>query len=176
VLVTHDRHVVRTVADAIVDVRGGDATWFDGTYEELEWRREQERQAAESAAAQPRAARRSGPARSRQAEEARKRRSGADAEDASGSASGAASSGDVKRLRRELAALERELGVAEARVAELTRRLAEPELYADAAAVATVVAEHAAAKDAAATLYGRWEAVGTELETVEAGVSRAAGR
>jgi ATP-binding cassette, subfamily F, member 3 len=41
VLVTHDRHVVRTVADAIVDVRAGDATWFDGTYEELEWRREE---------------------------------------------------------------------------------------------------------------------------------------
>jgi ATP-binding cassette, subfamily F, member 3 len=166
VLVTHDRHVVRTVADAIVDVRGGDATWFDGTYEELEWRREQERQAAESAAAQPRAARRGGPARSRQAEEARKRRSGADAIDGT-----SAAGGDAKRLRRELSSLERDLGVAEARVAELTRRLADPELYADADAVATVVAEHAAAKDAAAELYARWEAVGTALETAEASVS-----
>jgi ATP-binding cassette, subfamily F, member 3 len=161
VLVTHDRHVVRTVADAIVDVRGGDATWFDGTYEELEWRREQERQAAVAAAAEPRAARRGGPARSRQAEQARGRRSGG----------GGEGGGGAKQLRRELSTLERELGVAEARVAELTRRLAEPDLYADPDTVASVVAEHAAAKDAAAELYARWEAVGTTLETVEAGIS-----
>ena len=35
VLITHDRHVIRGVADAIVEVGGGIARWFDGTYEEL---------------------------------------------------------------------------------------------------------------------------------------------
>jgi ATP-binding cassette, subfamily F, member 3 len=40
VLITHDRHVIRSTADAIVEVGGGRATWFDGTFEELLWRRD----------------------------------------------------------------------------------------------------------------------------------------
>jgi ATP-binding cassette subfamily F protein 3 len=163
VLVTHDRHVVRTVADAIVDVRGGDATWFDGTYEELEWRREQERRAAEAAAQPERGTRRSGPARSRQAEQAKAQRSAGAKKGASGN-----SAGEVKELRRELAALEKSLMAAEGTVASLTRQLADPDLYADTDRVAKVVAEHASAKDAAAALFARWEAVGTALETAQA--------
>ena len=163
VLVTHDRHVVRTVADAIVDVRGGDATWFDGTYEELEWRREQERRAAEAAAQPERGARRGGPARSRQAEQAKAQRSAGAKKGASGS-----SAGEVKELRRELSALEKSLMAAEGTVAALTRQLADPDLYADTDRVAKVVAEHASAKDAAAALFARWEAVGTALETAQA--------
>ncbi len=38
-LITHDRHVIRGVADAIIEVDGGRARWFDGTYEELLARR-----------------------------------------------------------------------------------------------------------------------------------------
>ena len=49
-------------------------------------------------------------------------------------------------------------------MAELTGRLADPELYADDEAVAALVAEHGAAKDRAAALMAEWEAVAAELE------------
>jgi ATP-binding cassette subfamily F protein 3 len=166
VLVTHDRHVVRAVADAIVDVRGGDATWFDGTYEELEWRRERDAEQARERARQtekggPRRA--TGPARRAASGSATPRRhDGAERE--------GRAEGDAPALRKELARIERQLGEAEAKVADLTRRLADPALYAPGGDVllAEAVAAHAAAKDEAATLFARWEDVGVRLETAEA--------
>jgi ATP-binding cassette, subfamily F, member 3 len=148
VLVTHDRHVVRTVADAIVDVRDGGATWFDGTYEELEWRRGE----AERAAAVATLSRREAPRRSARAK-------GAEAPERGGR-----DDAQVRALRKELARVERELGEAEAEVAELTRRLAEPGLYDDRDAAAEVAAAHGAAKDVADALMARWLELGTQLE------------
>ena len=148
VLVTHDRHVVRTVADAIVDVRDGGATWFDGTYEELEWRR------GEDARAQARAEE---VATLRRREPARRSGRG-------GRGTRAAEGDEVRSLRRELTQVERELGEAEAAVAELTRRLAEPGLYDDRAAADEVVAAHGAAKDRADTLMARWVELGSRVE------------
>ena len=148
VLVTHDRHVVRTVADAIVDVRAGGATWFDGTYEELEWRR------GEDARAQARAEE---VATLRRREPARRSGRG-------GRGTRAAEGDEVRALRRELTQVERELGEAEAAVAELTRRLAEPGLYDDRAAADEVVAAHGAAKDRADTLMARWVELGSRVE------------
>jgi ATP-binding cassette, subfamily F, member 3 len=159
VLVTHDRHVVRAVADAIVDVRAGDATWFDGTYEELEWRRERD---AEQARSKVRDAER-GNARS-----TTKRGPAVSSRPQARQVQADSASGDVKKLRKELASIERDLGAAEAEVAELTRRLADPQLYEDADMVAVVVAAHASAKDLAASIAARWEDVGLRLEQAEA--------
>jgi ATP-binding cassette subfamily F protein 3 len=154
VLVTHDRHVVRTVADAIVDVREGGATWFDGTYEELEWRRGE----AERAAAVATLSRRDAPTRS------------AAGKGPKGAKAPKAAEGDTRdeatsrALRKEVARVERDLGEAEARVAELTRRLAEPGLYDDREVAAEVAAAHGAAKDVAEGLMARWLELGTQLE------------
>ena len=147
-LVAHDGHGVRTVADAIVDVRDGGASWFDGTYEELEWRR------GEDARAQARAEE---VATLRRREPARRTGRG-------GRGTRAAEGDEVRALRRELTQVERELGEAEAAVAELTRRLAEPGLYDDRAAADEVVAAHGAAKDRADTLMARWVELGSRVE------------
>ena len=144
VLVTHDRHVVRTVADAVVEVRDGGATWFDGTYEELEWRRAESERAAEEAVL------------SRRRPAGRAARGTKQRDDRSD---------DARRpLRRELARVERELAEAEAEVARLTRVLAEPGLYDDRDAAAAAAEAHGAAKDAADLLMARWLELGTELE------------
>ena len=176
VLVTHDRHVVRTVADAVVDVRGGDATWFDGTYEELEWRRDEEarRAAPDGGAKRGRAAVGTSPPPGRRG--GKGRRSGT-AASAPGSAPGvpvATDAGRAKELRRELSRIERELAAAEGRVADLTRQLADPALYDDRDAAAEVAAEHEAAKDVAAALSASWLEVGTQLEQLESGSQGAA--
>jgi len=34
-LVTHDRYLIRTVADAVIEIRNGYARWHDGVDEEL---------------------------------------------------------------------------------------------------------------------------------------------
>ncbi len=176
VLVTHDRHVVRTVADAVVDVRGGDATWFDGTYEELEWRRDEEarRAAPDGGAKRGRAAVGTSPPPGRRGGKGRR---GGTAASASGSAPGvpvATDTGRAKELRRELSRIERELAAAEGRVADLTRQLADPALYDDRDAAAEVAAEHEAAKDVAAALSASWLEVGTQLEQLESGSQGAA--
>jgi len=166
VLVTHDRHVVRSVADAIVEVRDGRATWFDGTWEELESRR-----APVGAGEGP-----AGPATSggRAAGGAREARRGRDGRGARGEGASARPPGPGPgALRRELVEVESRLAAAEAEVAELTRRLADPSLYADPDAVAAAVAAHGVAKDAAAALMARWEDVGTRLEAAEASASAA---
>ena len=144
VLVTHDRHVVRTVADAVVEVRDGGAAWFDGTYEELEWRRAESERAAEEAVL------------SRRRPAGRASRGSKDR--------GGRSDDPQRALRKELARVERELGEAEAEVARLTRVLAEPGLYDDRDAAAAAAEAHGAAKDSAELLMARWLELGTELE------------
>jgi ATP-binding cassette subfamily F protein 3 len=151
VLVTHDRHVVRAVADAVVEVRDGGAVWFDGTWLELEARRAPAVRGPEPVVAPVR------------------RRGGGGGSTAGGGRGGSRPAGDgLAPLRRELAKVEAELAAAESEVAELTRRLADPDLYADPDAVAVAVAAHGVAKDAAAGLMRRWEELGTALETAEA--------
>jgi len=177
VLVTHDRHVVRTVADAIVDVRDGGAVWFDMTYEELEWRRAE----AAAAAAAP-AARGAGRGATRGAQrppgggkEAARDQAKDQVRGAGAGRAGKQPKGrdtdvdgvDVRALRKELSALERRLGAAEEQVAQLTRALGDSALYADAQRAAAVVAEHTEAKDRAAELFGAWETLGTRLEQAE---------
>ncbi len=164
-LITHDRHVIRAVADGIIEVSGGGARFFDGTYEELLERRA----AAASVAGRPAPSgvgRSAGPARPERTERsARDKRREAEQRQARHAA--------TKDLKREVTRIERELGKAEAQVAELGRELADPDVYADNERVKDLVARHAAAKDAAALLMERWERASVALEAAEATAARA---
>ena len=164
-LITHDRHVIRGVADAIVEVGGGRARWFDGTYEELQWRRSQPADAKSrptsrrggGGGARPVDARavdaraRSVPDDKRREAERRNARHRA-----------------TKDLRREVSRFEDQLGKVEARIAELTREMADPDVYADGERVKRLVGEHGEAKDRAAALLAAWEDAQTRLEEAEA--------
>jgi ATP-binding cassette, subfamily F, member 3 len=159
VLITHDRHVIRSVADGIVEVGEGKARFFDGTYEELSARRDGTSDPVVSAAkpVDRRSGRRDAqqrPARDKQAEAERRN----------------ARYRATKELRQEVRRVEQELGRVEGRVAELNRQLADPEVYADGGKVKELVAEHARAKDEAAELMDRWERAQLQLEEAEASV------
>jgi hypothetical protein len=52
-------------------------------------------------------------------------------------------------------------------VADLTRQLAEPDLYDDRDAAGVVIAAHGTAKDEALELSARWVELGTQLEQLE---------
>jgi ATP-binding cassette, subfamily F, member 3 len=151
VLITHDRHVIRGAADAIVEVGGGSARWFDGTFEELLWRRE--------GAAQGAPDRRSNGGRPTPPDRDRDKRREAERRNARHRA--------TKGHRRTVDRLERELGEVEGRVADLTRQLADPAVYEDGQKVKELVAQHAEAKDRASSLMERWEAAQLALEAAE---------
>jgi len=76
----------------------------------------------------------------------------------------------TRELRKEVNRIERSLSKVEAEIAELTRTLADPEVYADGERVKGLVARHGAAKDEAAELLERWERAQSRLEAAEASV------
>jgi ATP-binding cassette, subfamily F, member 3 len=164
-LITHDRHVIRSVADAIVEVTEGRVRWFDGSYEELLARRDG---AAASAAGAN-----GGAGRDRPADQ----RAGVRGQGAGGRGDKRAQAERrnaryraTKDLRRAVAQVEDELGRVEADIAELNRQLADPEVYADGDRVKELVGRHGDLKDRATKLLERWEAAQLDLERAEASV------
>ena len=163
VLITHDRHLIRSVANTIIDVNGGTATVYPGDFEyfaaktgvDLDGRGATEGTSAPEVltpAPAPAPGRKSAGQRRSEAE----RRSRLHEQ--------------TKELRARLRVVERDLGKAEAEVAELTRALADPQAYDDAQKVKEVVARHGEAKDRAATLFEEWADLQMRIESITAKV------
>jgi ATP-binding cassette subfamily F protein 3 len=156
VLITHDRHLIRSVADHVIDVRDGTATIYPGDYEYFLDKTGGE----EAAAATPDGA------QSRMTETA-ERRAG-ERRDAAGKKAEAERRNRfyraTKDLRLKVDAVERDLVAAEAEVAGLTKLLADPEVYDVPERAKELAIRHNAAKDRAAALMNDWERLSTELE------------
>ena len=75
----------------------------------------------------------------------------------------AAASGNAKHLRKQHEATERQIAAKEAEKTALEARLADPALYADAAAFQQATADYTAASAALERLYADWEASATAL-------------
>ena len=142
VLITHDRHLIRSVAHNLVEVRNGRAVWHEGVPDRVLY--------PVRADAVPTPPRHGATERRSDSPATRKPRKGKPRDPAQG-------------LRRKLERAERDWETAEAAVLEIQGRLADSDLYRDPDRAAAVVAEHEAAKDAAAALMADWERLSAQL-------------
>jgi len=160
-LVTHDRYLIRSVADDLVEVRGGTARFHHGVDERVlaptgaTTRREEPATKAAKKAAAKRAAKatKAAPGSSRPAAPAPapKRSAPKDAQ-------------KERELRKQVNRLEKQWEQAEARVAELQQALGDPDVYADADRLSELTSALDAAKDEAVRLMTAWEQSASRLE------------
>jgi ATP-binding cassette subfamily F protein 3 len=162
VLITHDKHLIRSAADTIIEVRDGRAIVHHGDYGYYV-ERTGASGPADAGPAPLRSARADDRAVAQQQETSRR----AEAERRN------AAYRRTKDLRRAVEKVEAALAAAESDVAELTRTLADPAVYDDAEKVKDVVAQHSAAKDLATALTLEWERLSLELEELEEDTSAA---
>jgi ATP-binding cassette subfamily F protein 3 len=142
VLITHDRHLIRSVAHNLVEVRNGRAVWHEGVPDRVLYPVRTD--------AAPTPTRHGATERHSDSPSTKKLRKGKPRDPTQG-------------LRRKLERAERDWEAAEATVLEVQGRLADADLYRDPDRAAAVVAEHEAAKDAAAALMADWERLSAQL-------------
>ena len=144
VLITHDRHLIRSVAGTIVEVRGGEVTTYDGGYDDYLERATLD---PEPAAGRERAPRTSAKERRRIEAQAR---------------------AQTKELRDKVTRLERRIHEVGAELKRLESVMADPEVYSSGTDVAALVRDYESAKRRMARLEGEWETAAESLEEAQA--------
>ena len=145
VLITHDRHLIRSVADRIIEVEAGRVRSFEGDYELYRYRKEQEAGEPEPSGE---------PARPRPPSGAKERRR-----------EGARERERVSSHRAEVRRIEREIERATEELRALEARLADPALHAGGGAeIGEAARRHGEVKERIAELETEWERAAGALE------------
>jgi ATP-binding cassette subfamily F protein 3 len=171
VLITHDRYLIRSVANVIVEVDGGTATPFMGDFEYYAAKRglDIEARGAVEGRATPRGLeRREATPRESAALSAARKRSEAEARNRRYRR--------TRDLKASLARVEADARAADLELAATTEALADPGAYGDPEAIRRLLEGHNAARDRSDKLAAEWARLGAELEALEADPAAAPSR
>ena len=157
ILVTHDRHLIRNVAEILVEVRDGKVTVHDEVDERLLMPGENTIPAKLSTSLTGKA-KKSAKKTDTRSSSGRKQEKRGQAEERNEHHQ------NTKSLRIELRKVEKDWEKAEAKVVALHAKLADPTVYDDGAQVALLAKQVDSAKDLAAKLSARWEELASKLE------------
>ncbi len=154
VLITHDRHLIREVANKIVEVREGQATVFAGDYDYYLFKRSEA-----DASQRCGVGAETGGEATRAATRREQRRAEADARNLAFR--------ETRATRERLARVESELARIQVRRDELLDLMAEPSFYADSSAFEAATKEYSEIKPHLAQLEEEWIALADALERLE---------
>ncbi len=140
ILITHDRHLIRSVADSLVEVRDGVTSWHDGVPDHVLFPGQES--SSKSVENSPQKA---GPS-------TKKKKKPSD---------------DAAKLKRRLQKVEQEWELAEAEVLATQEALASSDLYQDPENVDRAVTAHNDAKDEAARLMALWEKLSSSFHITD---------
>ena len=171
-LVTHDRYLIRSVADDLVEVRNGTAKFHHGVDEAVltPTSATTRRDTSGSPVASKKAGGGSSKGRSKSArsksspQPARAPGQSTPTAAAKGKPKPGGGSQQERDLRKQVNRLEKQWESAEAKVAELQAALGNPDVYADAERLTELTTALDAAKDVAARFMGEWEQAASRLE------------
>ena len=159
-ITSHDRRFMDAVATKVLEVEDGVLSWYPGTYSDYQWKKAQlaadaERRRGPAAAQQTEPRTKRGDERQRKRREAEKR---------------AVVGKALRPLQQESDKLETTIEKAEARLAGLADRLADPALYQNGEKARRAVADHDKLEKRVASLFARWEKLQAQIERRKAAV------
>jgi ATP-binding cassette subfamily F protein 3 len=160
--ITHDRTLIREIANKIIQVQDGQVTVFPGGYDEYLWRNRSPDGQAETTEIQPHKGQLRQPSmsvrkRQRKALEGRLRNEHYRA---------------ISPLRASITEIEQEIAANTARIEEIEAMMADPSHYNDSRNVVAVNREYATLKEKVARLTAEWEGLLSEAERIDADYRR----